>query len=116
LQGSSPDYGQASSLILGQALNSIIANRTQGLFGVSRLRIDPQGVGGETSTISRGPLVTIEQQVWNNLTITYSTNVSQSSQQIIQGVYNLTRNVSIVGLRDYNGVISFDLRIRQRKK
>jgi translocation and assembly module TamB len=116
LQGSSPDYGQASSLILGQALNSIIANRTQGLFGVSRLRIDPQGVGGETSTISRGPLVTIEQQVWNNLTITYSTNVSQSSQQIIQGVYNLTRNVSIVGLRDYNGVVSFDIRIRQRKK
>jgi translocation and assembly module TamB len=116
LQGSSPDYGQASSLILGQALNSIIANRGQSLFGVSRLRIDPQGVGGETSTISRGPLVTIEQQVYNNLTITYSTNVSQSSQQIIQGVYNLTRNVSIVGLRDYNGVISFDIRIRQRKK
>jgi translocation and assembly module TamB len=116
LQGSSPDYGQASSLILGQALNSIIANRSQSLFGVSRLRIDPQGVGGETSTINRGPLVTIEQQVYNNLTITYSTNVSQSSQQIIQGVYNLTRNISIVGLRDYNGVISFDLRIRQRKK
>jgi hypothetical protein len=60
--------------------------------------------------------VTIEQQVANNLTLTYSTNVSQASQQIIQVEYNISRNVSIVGVRDQNGVVSFDVRIRQRKK
>ena len=47
---------------------------------------------------------------------TYTTNVSQTSQQIIQAEYNLTRNVSILGLRDYNGVVSFEVRIRRRKK
>jgi hypothetical protein len=60
--------------------------------------------------------VTIEQQVKDNLTLTYTSNVSQTSQQIIQAEYNLTRNISILGLRDYNGVVSFELRIRQRKK
>jgi hypothetical protein len=60
--------------------------------------------------------VTIEQQVKDNLTLTYTTNVSQTSQQIIQAEYNVTRNVSVVGVRDQNGVVSFDVRIRQRKK
>ena len=60
--------------------------------------------------------MTIEQQVQNNLTLTYTTNVAQASQQIIQVEYNLTRNVSIVALRDQNGVVSFDVRVRQRKK
>jgi hypothetical protein len=30
--------------------------------------------------------------------------------------YNLTRNISIVALRDQNGVVSFDVKIRQRKR
>ncbi len=106
---------EASSLILTEALNATISNRAQRLFGVSRIKIDPQGLSTETTPI-RGPQVTIEQQVANNLTLTYSTNVSQASQQIIQVEYNVSRNVSIVGIRDQNGVVSFDVRIRQRKK
>jgi hypothetical protein len=42
--------------------------------------------------------------------------VSVASQQIIQVEYNITRNVSIVALRDQNGVVSFDVKIRQRKR
>ena len=87
----------------------------QRLFGGSRIKIDPQGLSTETSPV-RGPQVTIEQQVANNLTITYSTNVSQASQQIIQVEYNVSRNVSVVAVRDQNGVVSFDVRIRRRKK
>jgi translocation and assembly module TamB len=58
----------------------------------------------------------VEQQVMSNVTLTYSTNVAVSSQQIIQLEYNVTRNISIVALRDQNGVVSFDFRIRHRKK
>lgn len=106
---------EASNAILSEALNATVSNRVQRLFGVSRIKIDPQGLSTETNP-ARGPQVTIEQQVANNLTVTYSTNVSQASQQIIQVEYNLTRNVSIVGIRDQNGVVSFDVKIRQRKK
>jgi translocation and assembly module TamB len=107
--------GEASNLLINQALNSTVNSRLQRLFGASRVKIDPQGLASETSVV-RGPQVTVEQQVARNLTLTYSTNVSVSNQQIIQVEYNVTRNISIVALRDQNGVVSFDFKIRRRKK
>ncbi len=105
-----------SSALLAAAVNATISNRVQRLFGVSRIKIDPQGLSTETSTTQSGPAVTIEQQISDKLTVSYSTNVSQASQQVIQAEYNVTRSISIVAIRDQNGVISFDVRIRRRKK
>jgi translocation and assembly module TamB len=107
---------EATNLIINQAINATVSSRMQKLFGVSRIKIDPQGLTTETNPTARGPQVTIEQQFANNISLTYSTNVSQSSQQIIQGEYYFTRNVSVTGTRDQNGVVSFDVRIRRRKK
>lgn len=107
---------EATNLIINQALNSTVNNRMQKLFGVSRIKIDPQGLTTETNPTARGPQITIEQEFANNLSLSYSTNVSQSSQQIIQGEYFFTRNISVVGTRDQNGVVSFDVRVRRRKK
>jgi translocation and assembly module TamB len=107
---------EATNLIISQAINATVSSRMQKLFGVSRIKIDPQGLTTETNPTARGPQVTIEQQFANNISLTYSTNVSQSSQQIIQGEYYVNRNISVVGTRDQNGVVSFDIRIRQRKK
>jgi translocation and assembly module TamB len=114
--GQSAFSQETSNAILSAALNATLSNRVQRLFGGSRIKIDPQGLATATSPTQTGPAVTIEEQVKNNLTLTYTTSVSQASQQIIQAEYNLTRNVSIVGLRDQNGVVSFDVRVRQRKK
>jgi translocation and assembly module TamB len=107
---------EASNLIINQAINSTVSSRMQKLFGVSRIKIDPQGLTTETNPTARGPQVTIEQQFANNISLTYSTNVSQSSQQIIQGEYFFTRNISAVGTRDQNGVVSFDVQVRRRRK
>ncbi len=107
---------EATNLIINQALNATVSNRLQKLFGVSRIKIDPQGLTTETNPTARGPQVTIEQQFANNLSLTYSTNVSQSAEQIIQGEYYINRNLSVVGTRDQNGVVSFDVQLRRRKK
>jgi translocation and assembly module TamB len=107
---------QATALILSQALNSTVSSRFQQLFGASNIKIDPQGLTTETNPISNGPQITIEQEFANHISLTYSTNVSQSSQQIIQGEYYFNRNISAVGTRDQNGVVSFDLQIRRRTK
>ena len=115
-QSQSAFNSETSNAILSAALNATVSNRVQKLFGVSRIKIDPQGFTTETSSTQTGPAVTIEQQVKNNLTLTYTTNVAGASQQLIQVEYNITRSVSIVGLRDQNGVVSFDVRVRQRKK
>jgi translocation and assembly module TamB len=106
----------ATAQILSQALNASVGNRLQRLFGASNIKIDPQGLTTETNPISNGPQITIEQEFVNHISLIYSTNVSQSSEQIIQGEYYVNRNISGVGTRDQNGVVSFDLRVRSRKK
>jgi translocation and assembly module TamB len=114
--GQSTFSDQATDLILNQALDSTVSTRLQRLFGASNIKIDPQGLATETNPVSTGPQITIEQEFANNLSLTYSTNVSQSSQQIIQGEYYINRNLSLVGTRDQNGVVSFDVRVRRRRK
>jgi translocation and assembly module TamB len=114
--GASSFNQDASNAILAAALNATVSNRAQRLFGVSRIKIDPQGLNTETSPTQSGPAITIEQQVASNVTVSYSTNVSQTSQQVIQAEYNVTRDISVLAIRDQNGVVSFDVRIRQRKK
>ena len=103
----------ASNAILGQALNAAVSNRVQRLFGVSRVKIAPD-VGGVFS--NPNARVTIEQQVSKDFTVTYITDLTRSNQQAIQVEYNYNRNVSIIGARDQYGIISFDVRWRQRKR
>ena len=111
---SNQGLSSAVNTFLGEAVTSASNSRVQKLFGVSRVKIDPQVGGPENNP---NPRVTIEQQLNNNITVTYVTNVSQSaSQQLIQVEYNITRNISIVAVRDQNGILSFDVHYRQRKR
>lgn len=103
----------ASGALIGQALNATVSSRVQRLFGVSRLKIDPNVGGALNAGLAR---VTVEQQVSNKLTLTYISNLNQSAQQIIQFEYNLDKDVAIVGVRDQTGVVSFDVQFRKRKK
>ncbi len=107
---------QASTAILSQALNATLSSRSQRLFGITRIKVDPNGLNTETTPTRSAPAVTLEQQVSSNLTVTYSTETSQTSQQVIQAEYNVSRNISIVAVRDQNGVVSFDVLLRHRRK
>lgn len=106
----------ASNAILGQALNAAVSSRVQKLFGVSRLKIDPQVGGPEGTGSNAGARITIEQQVSQKVVLTYITNVSQTQNQVIQLEYNVNPNVSVVAVRDQFGVVAFDVKIRQRKR
>jgi translocation and assembly module TamB len=103
----------AGGLVLGQALNQAVSNRVQKLFGVSSIRINPSVGGADNNPSAR---LTVEQQVSNNVTLTYITNLTQSAQQVIQFEYNINTEYTLLGIRDENGVVSFDLLVRKRKK
>jgi translocation and assembly module TamB len=103
----------ASNAILGQALNSAVSSRVQKLFGVSRIKIDPNLGGTEDNPNAR---LTIEQQISKDVTVTYLTNLGQYAEEVLQVEYNINKNVSLVAVRDYTGVLAIDLRIRQRKR
>ena len=103
----------AGNLVLGQVINQTVSNRVSKLFGVSSIRVNPSVGGADNNPSAR---LTIEQQVSNNVTLTYITNLTQSAQQVIQFEYNINSQFSVQGIRDENGVVSFVLLIRQRKK
>jgi translocation and assembly module TamB len=103
----------AGSVVLGQAINNMVSNRVSKLFGVSSIRINPSVGGADNNPSAR---LTIEQQVSKDVTLTYITNLTQSAQQVIQFEYNINTEYTVQGIRDENGVVSFDLLIRKRKK
>ena len=111
--GGSPTASIGASAILSEALSSQTTSRIQRLFGVSRIKIDPNvGVPGFGS----GALVTVEQQVTHDLTLTYVTDTSYSQYQIIQFEWNISDKVSVLGIRDQNGVFGVEFRFRRRFK
>ena len=102
-----------ASALLSQALSSQVTGRIQRLFGVSLIKIDPNvGLPG----ISSGARVTVEQRLTRDLTLTYITNTASSQYRIIQFEWNVGENVSLMGIRDQNGIVGVELRFRQRFK
>jgi len=108
-----PSASIGASAILSEALSSQTTSRIQHLFGVSRIKIDPNvsmpGFGS-------GALVTVEQQVTHDLTLTYVTDTSYSQYRIIQFEWNISDKVSVLGIRDQNGVSGVEFRFRRRFK
>jgi translocation and assembly module TamB len=111
--GGNPAQSVGESALLSQALSSQVTGRIQRLFGVSRIKIDPNvGLPGFTS----GARVTVEEQVTRDLTFTYVTNTASSQYKIIQFEWALGENLSLLGLRDQNGIFGVELRFRRRFK
>ena len=109
-----PGFGEsASGALLSSALNQAVSNRVSKIFGYSTIRINPSLGGPENDPNAR---LTLEQQVSNDITFTYITNLARSAQQVIEFEYNITREYTIQGVRDENGVVSFDLLIRKRRR
>lgn len=104
---------QGATALLSEALNSQTTNRIQRLFGVSRIKIDPNV--GDPAFIS-GTRVTIEQQVSRDLTITYATNTGSTQQRVIQFEWALSDRLSVIGVRDQNGIFGTELIFRRRFK
>ena len=108
------NLGEATgNAVIGAAINQLVSNRVSRLFGVSAIRINPAAGGVDNNPNAR---LTVEQQVSSDVTITYITNLSRSAQQVLELEYNVARDYTINATRDENGVVSFDLLIRKRRK
>jgi translocation and assembly module TamB len=102
-----------ATALLSEALSTQVSGRIQRLFGVSRIKIDPN-VGGIGT--AGGARITVEQQLTPELTLTYVTNTSSSQQRIIQLEWAVTDKIAVLGARDQNGIFAMELRFRQRFK
>ena len=98
--------------ILGQAI-SPASDRLSKLFGITNIKIDPL-VQGITNTPQAR--LTVEQQVSKQITVTYVTNLSQTSEQIFRLEWDFSKQYSLVALRDDNGEFGIDIQYRKRFK
>ena len=101
-----------ANTVLGQAI-SPVSNRLSKLFGITNIRIDPL-VQGITNTPQAR--LTLEQQVSRQITVTYVTNLSQTSEQVFRVEYSLNPQFSLVALRDDNGEFGIDILYKKRFK
>ncbi len=106
-QGTDP----TTSALLGGALNASVSSRVSKLFGASSVKIDPAFVGTLGNSSAR---ITVEQQLSQQLSVTFATNVNSSAEQLIQVQYQLNHDQSVVITRDETGVFSIVYKIRKR--
>ena len=106
-QGTDP----TTSALLGGALNASVSSRVSKLFGASSVKIDPAFVGTLGNSSAR---ITVEQQLSQQLSVTFATNVNSSAEQLIQVQYQLNHDQSVVVTRDETGVFSIVYKIRKR--
>jgi len=110
LRSASTSQNYGATALLSEAISSGLGGRIERLFGVSQFRVDPF-VAGTATESNDAARITIEQQVKNKLTITYSTNAATSNQyQLIQVEYAVKRDLSVVFLRDINGTNGLDIK------
>jgi translocation and assembly module TamB len=97
--------------LLGGALNATVSSRVQKLFGAGSVKVDPNYVGTLGNSTSR---IIVEEQLGRKLTLTYATNVSTTSQQLIQAEIAINRHVSLQVARDESGVFSVVIKATRR--
>lgn len=101
---------QGASAILSQALSSQVSSRVTRLFGLSRISIDPNPIS------TGGTQVTVEERLARDFTITYVTTTGGIVERIIRVEWDLSDTMSLLGIRDQNGVYGFELDFRKRFK
>jgi translocation and assembly module TamB len=100
-----------ASALLGEAISSPVTGRLQRFFGVSNLRIDPTLPGVEYNPQAR---LTLEQQVTQDITFTYITDVTSTNPQVVSVEWAFAKQWSVVAERDENGMIGMDIFFKKR--
>jgi translocation and assembly module TamB len=98
------------SMVASQAASEV-SGGVQKLAGISSLQIDPLIGGNNTNPSAR---IAFQQRVTKNFLFTFSTDVSQPEQEIVEGEYQINRRWSVTATRDQLGGVAIDGRFHTR--
>jgi translocation and assembly module TamB len=100
---------EAASFVTGK-LQDVIEERLTSITGLDRLQIDPY-VSKTTGTVE--PRVTVSKRlIGEKMFVTYTTTPSSQEEEIIRLEYFLSKNVSLLGVRDERGIFGGDISFR----
>lgn len=101
--------GEATSFVTGK-MQDVFEERLRSLTGLDRFQVDPY-VSKTTGTVE--PRVTVSKRLLGDkIFVTYTTAVGALEEQIIKLEFFMTKNVSLVGVRDERGITGADIRFR----
>jgi len=109
-QESAASSQSTDSMIASQAAGQL-SSGVQKLAGISSLQIDPTLGGNNQNPSAR---IAIQQRVTKNFLFTFSTDVSQPGNEIVQGEYQINKRWSVSVSRDQSGGVSVDGRYHKR--
>ena len=98
------------SMIASQAASQV-SGSLQKLAGISSLQIDPTLGANSQNPTAR---VAIQQRVTKNFLFTFSTDVSQPGEEIVEGDYQINKRWSVSVARDQVGGVSVDGRFHTK--
>jgi len=99
----------SANSVLAEGLASQVSSRVQKLAGLSSLQIDPTLGGNGTNPSAR---VALQQRVTKNFIFTFSTDVTNPQDDIVQGEYQVSKHWSVAASRDQYGGVAFDGKFR----
>lgn len=112
-EAKNPFSSAGANALLSSALSNQVTGRIQRLFGVSRIKFSPSST--ELGTLG-GPVLTVEQQLSPDLTLTYETTTASSQYRVVEFEYTVNPRMSVRGFRDQNGIFGLELKFRKRFK
>ena len=104
---------QAAETLVANQVSSQVTSRISKVAGISQLSVNPVLANG--SGQNAGANITIQQRVTGNLFVTFSSNVTTTQGQTIQGQYQVTPGVALSATRDPNGGFAVDALIKKSK-
>jgi translocation and assembly module TamB len=102
---------QSTDAMIASQAASQVSGSVQKLAGISALQIDPL-IGGNNQNPSAR--VAVQQRVTKNFLFTFSTDVSQPGNEMVEGDYQINKRWSVSVARDQLGGVSLDGRYHTR--
>lgn len=110
----------AAEVLTNEIINKPVTRATDRLFGLNRFELDPIISGSRLNPTAR---LTVGRQINRNLAVTYSTNLSDTQNQVVAFEYRVSNRISFVAQyeqRELSNVtrqsnnFSFEVRFRRR--
>lgn len=110
----------AAEVLTNEIINKPVTRATDKLFGLNRFELDPIISGSRLNPTAR---LTVGRQINRNLAVTYSTNLSDTQNQVVAFEYRVSNRLSFVAQyeqRELSNVtrqsnnFSFEVRFRRR--
>jgi translocation and assembly module TamB len=91
------------AMVASSAIGAGLTNGVNSLAGLSSLQIDPLLGGNNQNPSAR---IALQQRVTKNFLFTFSTDVSQPGQEVVEGDYQINKRWSVTVTRDQLGGVT----------